>query len=854
MHMQRQPDRTLVSGTHPGAGTRPPNREIRRGSQPQIDFVRIAKRNAWWLIQGLVLGSILGYMYYRRLPPRFRSSAKVQIIESSSKNLPVEDLEGGTQARSLSDEVLVMRSERILIEAAELADLSETPEFSGRTPDQIAGKLAGDESLVIRPALEEGDTNVFQIQYDCTNAQTARRVVQGVVDAYAEHLQNQYRNTGLETIQLIRAARSDVLKKLTELEDNFSAFKKESGLIYRDNSTTNVHLINAESLLEQQQTLMIQHANVSSVLEATRLAIKQNRPTEAVLMGLTLSTYSPELNESREKIESRERENEIRRIQERSQVSASETMRREKLLPLQIERQQIATTVGPDHPALVTIDKRIAVIRDTIDEIAKSEQQLHRQMDSAWSEGDEPTSGNSKAEAENRLRDRLNNGVFALEQKLQSIEEETRIVNEAYIDEMERAKAESARETQSAQYVREISRQQELYDRIMERLDEVNLMSSGAGLKVFPLDTAKPGYQFAPSLTKSVLMGAFAGVMLVAGIALLRDVSDHSYHSALEIAEHIRLPVLGHIPVVDRSQSSDDETEEGPSLDCQLCAELDGKSPNAEAFRAIRTAIFYSNPSLKHQVIQITSATPGDGKSLIASNLAISIAKSGRSVLLMDADLRRPRIDRLFGIKCERGLAWAIEKVDRMPDNGAIPSSIELVYGESIRETVVPNLSVMLSGKRPENPSELLCSSAFDRLMNSLRCKFDMIIIDTPPLLAVSDPSNVVSRTDGIVMVVRLGKNVKPSVARAAGMLQTLDANVLGVVVNGLGSRQAGSYSASTSAAGCQNRDESYTLGYGYSYGSTGDNKYEQYYDDDNDKTSNRRGRKRPITSGPPTR
>ena len=123
MHMQRPPEQPMVSGPHPSGRIRPTRQGPRGGSSPQIDVVRMVKGNAWWLIQGLAIGLVVGYLHFRSLPPLFRSSAKVQIIESSSKNMPVDDLEGGATTRSLSDEVLVMRSERILAQAAILASL-----------------------------------------------------------------------------------------------------------------------------------------------------------------------------------------------------------------------------------------------------------------------------------------------------------------------------------------------------------------------------------------------------------------------------------------------------------------------------------------------------------------------------------------------------------------------------------------------------------------------------------------------------------------------------------------------------------------------------------------------------------
>ncbi len=278
--------------------------------------------------------------------------------------------------------------------------------------------------------------------------------------------------------------------------------------------------------------------------------------------------------------------------------------------------------------------------------------------------------------------------------------------------------------------------------------------------------------------------------------------------------------VIGHVPVLPAKYPEGENIDLAlAKLDPRICTAMNKKGSRSEAFRSIRTAIYFNNQSATNQVLQITSSTPGEGKSTIAANLAVSIAQSGRSVILLDADLRRPRVHSLFGTESAKGVAWSIEQVAKLG------SKASLALSEAVLETGVPNLSLMVAGDRPDNPAELLSSVAFQTLIDMLRQKFDMVLIDSPPLLAVSDPSNVVRRADGVLMVVRLRKNAKPLVARACRMLESLEANVLGVVVNGVGSRQARGY-GKDAYAGLY-----YSYGYGYSYGSeTG--AYAEYHDE----------------------
>ncbi len=319
------------------------------------------------------------------------------------------------------------------------------------------------------------------------------------------------------------------------------------------------------------------------------------------------------------------------------------------------------------------------------------------------------------------------------------------------------------------------------------------------------------------------------GFLCVLGLAYLLEWSNRAYRSAEEIAEHLRLPVLGHIPITPGDASTRKAKQALDSkLSPVLCSYFRNKSVHSEAYRAIRTALFFSNQGHGQQVLQVTSAVPADGKTTIASNIAISMAQMGKTVLLIDADMRRPQIGKLFGIdesEGELGLSWLLEQVSA---TGEVPADLT---SQAIQQTEVANLSVMAAGDRPDNPAELLASARFDHVLDSLRQQYDIIIVDTPPLLAVTDPSNVAPRVDGVLLVIRLRKDARPLAAQASRMLETLDAKVIGVVINGVGSREAGEYGKYIRRDGYANSGRYYQYGYGYTYGySYGGSKYGEYY------------------------
>jgi capsular exopolysaccharide synthesis family protein len=214
--------------------------------------------------------------------------------------------------------------------------------------------------------------------------------------------------------------------------------------------------------------------------------------------------------------------------------------------------------------------------------------------------------------------------------------------------------------------------------------------------------------------------------------------------------------------------------------------------------------LYFNAGGKGHQVIQVTSPNPGDGKSTLTANLAVAIAQSGKRVVLVDCDFRKPRVHKIFGVSPDIGLA------------SVIAGDAEL--GRAIQPSAVPGLSLLPCGPRPANPAELLTSNRFQEVLDGLKGMFDFVLVDTPPLLAVSDPAVVAPRVDGVLLTVRITRKTRPAAERAREILGALGANVIGVVVNDLQTgKHAGGYG--------YGYRYSYDYGYGYAdqYGDAGD-------------------------------
>ncbi|AJY73978.1 CpsD/CapB family tyrosine-protein kinase [Paenibacillus beijingensis] len=194
------------------------------------------------------------------------------------------------------------------------------------------------------------------------------------------------------------------------------------------------------------------------------------------------------------------------------------------------------------------------------------------------------------------------------------------------------------------------------------------------------------------------------------------------------------------------------------------------KSPISEAYRTLRTNIQFSSIDKKIRVLMVASAQSGEGKSTTVSNLAVTYAQEGKKVLLIDADLRKPTIHRIFGLSNRTGLTSVI--------TGQFHSS------EAIQSTEVENLSILPSGAVPPNPAELLASQKMKAFINEMKDTYDIIIFDTPPVLAVADSLIVSSVCDGVVIVIQEGKVKRELVKRAKESLERVNAKLIGVVLN----------------------------------------------------------------------
>lgn len=275
-----------------------------------------------------------------------------------------------------------------------------------------------------------------------------------------------------------------------------------------------------------------------------------------------------------------------------------------------------------------------------------------------------------------------------------------------------------------------------------------------------------------PKKLQNIIIAIIAGLLGGIGLAFLVEYLDNTIKTDDDVERYVKLPLLGHIPVIDKSFSE---------LQKDRLVNVVPTSPVSEAYRAIRTSILFSAAKDKPlKDILITSTGPQEGKSLTACNLAITMAYSGNPVLLVDADMRKPRVHEVFKQEQDFGLSNFL----------AGQASLEDV----IKKSDIENLSVVTCGHIPPNPSELLGTKRMKEFIEKARQKFSAVIFDSPPLTVVTDAAILSSVIDGTVLVINSKKTARPAVNRSKHILESSKANVLGVVLNSLHMDSGGAY------------------------------------------------------------
>ncbi len=419
-------------------------------------------------------------------------------------------------------------------------------------------------------------------------------------------------------------------------------------------------------------------------------------------------------------------------------------MLRAKLVQAEQEEGALADIYGPEHPQFLVVRTKAELLRA-------------------------------------ELRQALTQLVASLSAELVALRNQELALKEEYDQENQLA-LEMAK--QSLTYNRlqnEVIRQRKLFDVLVERMREVDLSADYGKTNIEVVESAEVAHApFKPRKARLVLLSTVVGLLSGIGLAFFFEYMDDTVKTPEDMEARVGIPVLGFVPAMSSLDGeADDFAYKG-----MVCA-VDPTCSATEAYRNIRTSLFFSAPAEQSKVLVVTSGGPGDGKTTTAANLALVMAQSGQRVLLMDADFRRPTVHKIFGLDARSGVSTILV-------NGC--SLAEAVQKAHNNGEVIENLDVLPVGPKPPNPAELLDSQSMRGLLAEVREKYDRVVIDTPPVLFVADATILGAISDGVIMVVKSAVNSRSLARRAKEQLEGVNARILGGVLNDVHISQLGYY------------------------------------------------------------
>lgn len=309
-----------------------------------------------------------------------------------------------------------------------------------------------------------------------------------------------------------------------------------------------------------------------------------------------------------------------------------------------------------------------------------------------------------------------------------------------------------------------------IYTFLLQKAEEARIAQAATIASVNVIDPAiTPDRPVKPQKAKNLLLGLIVGGMLGVGLAFFREYLDDTLKDEEGVRRVFNYPVLCIIPHIGR-RSKEAPGDSGKIPERTLIANLEPKSPAAEAFRSLRTSIHFSGLQKAKQVLLVSSTFPGEGKTTVSANLAVTLAQTGGRVLLVGCDLRLPTLHTLFNQPNTPGLTEVLV--------GDAPLE------QSIHPTGLFNLDFISAGTTPPNPAELLGSEAMTAVMTQLRQRYDTILLDAPPLLAVTDAAVLTAQADLVLLVLQVGRVPVKLAGRTRDVLSSVQAPVAGIILN----------------------------------------------------------------------
>lgn len=686
-------------------------------------FLVVFKRR-WIIVACLILAAAIAAIYSFLQTPTYRTKSRININpvffkvlpEVISQNQAQLDVFMETQNQLLRSASLARRvQERLKLAPEDVVPPDEKNEVAAvwkkRKPEARANYV-GDMLLRMLDVIPVPNTTLFEIQFETPSARLSANLANIWADEYMEYsLASQYEYS-VKAEELIAQQISQLRKEISEKQGLLQKFSSTQQVIKLDDARS-MHGSKLEQLNED-----LSRAISDRITKQVAYRDLQRQGKDSV----------PEIR------------NNAVIIRLKQEYSTLET-----------EYTKKASLFMSDYPQMVTLRNQMDQIKTALED-----------------EGNELfTKVLASARAEYEAASR-NEG--ALRSEVESVKQETIYARPEEFN-YERLKL-------------EVDEKQKNLETLLQRQSEATASVQAKEMKATTIrvvDEARiPGLPYKPNILYNIVFGIFGGLVLGVGLAFGADYMDRSFRQVEDVERHLQLPFLGVIPrysipgenngrsrfLPAKRTPQNGSTTEG----IDLVTVYSPESLESEAFKNVRASLLVSFPENPPKTIVVTSGKPGEGKTFVASNLAVTLAQLDKKIVLIDADLRNPRIHRVWKMNNDFGLSTFLT------------SNIPLA--EVLKPTEFENLDIIPSGAKTPRPAELLSSKRFDQLLTELQTRFDHIIIDSPPVMPVSDALVIASKCNCAILVVRAGETPREVVQVARERLSHFDVTVAGVVLN----------------------------------------------------------------------
>ena len=748
------------------------NYGVDTNADPQIhllDYWRAVKKRLWLVISIVVLITTLSTIYVARKPDIYQAEARVQVdLENNSALLGKTPyvFSPSNDPVYFNTQLQILTSPGLLRRVVKTLDLEHNPDFfkgsstqkrsTWQTIKRMAGfgaagvddpakkikdelplrttiaapssredlveakHLAGYVSgilggLKVEPVKENRgyfkETRLIDISFIHTDPQVAAKVVNAIAETYVFSNLEKKTETNTTTADFLVKRIAELQQKVRADEERLVNYAKNNQIISLDANQNTV--VDRLAGLNRQ---LLEAENERKTAEAAYNAAKNPGAANALAEG------------------------------DGNQVAAEA-----KLADLRQKRALLLVEATEEAPEVKELEPQIAELERQVKEM----------------QGRKTT--NILTNLETRYRQALGREQ-ALRKSFEEQRSETLTQNEAAIN---------YRIIQQ-----EIETNKSLLDNLLQRSKENDVVMAGRPNNISIVDYAiTPDGPIGPNRMRMVFLALFLSLGLGIGFVLFLEYLDDTVHTTEEVERLLHLPAMAVIPAIGGSARSRILGGSGAlqkrngqlSTNPELLINVDNQSPLAESYRHLRTSVLLSTAGRAPKSLLVTSSLPGEGKTTTAVNTAISLAQTGSSVVIVDADMRRPRLRTIFGISDRAGLSSILSS-----DMSQAQMLAMIVHEETT------GLHLLTSGPIPPNPAELLGSDQMRRLLETLQANFTHVIVDSPPISSFTDGVLISSMVDGVLLVVHGGKSSRHIVKRSTQLLRDIGAKVFGIVLNNI--------------------------------------------------------------------